>query len=470
MSFRLYDTLKRDKLKFSPSEGNTVRFYVCGPTVYNYAHIGNYRSYIFSDLLRRYFKFKGFQVNEVMNITDVDDKTIRDSKKEGVALKDFTARYEKAFHEDLHSLNIEPAEAYPRATEHISEMVALVQKLLDKGFAYKGDDDSIYYKVREFQDYGKLSHLDLSALKNGASGRVKSDEYGKDEARDFVLWKAYGEDDGEVFWETPLGKGRPGWHLECSAMSVKYLGESFDLHAGGVDLIFPHHENEIAQSEAASGKEFAWHWAHCEHLLVEGRKMSKSAGNFYTLRGVFAKGHSPRSVRWLLLTTHYRSQLNFTFKALEQAENTIKKLDGFVDRVMSSMQKDGASQEIDEAIERASKGFEEALDDDLEISQALPHLFELIRIVNASIDSGNAGGDSLARVLEFLKRADSILGVMQFTRQEFDAEVLALAGKREEARKNKDYAESDRIRDLLKEKGYSIQDTPNGPKLSRVSS
>jgi cysteinyl-tRNA synthetase len=307
-------------------------------------------------------------------------------------------------------------------------------------------------------------------LKAGASGRVKSDEYGKDEARDFVLWKAYDEDDGEVFWETPLGKGRPGWHLECSAMSVKYLGDSFDLHAGGVDLIFPHHENEIAQTEAASGIEFARHWVHCEHLLVEGRKMSKSAGNFYTLRDVFAKGHSPRSVRWLLLTTHYRSQLNFTFKALEQAENTIKKLDGFVERVMSAAPKGGATQGIDEAVEKASKGFEEAMDDDLEISQALPHLFELIRVVNASIDSKDAGGDSLARVLEFLKRVDSILCVMHFEKQEATKEVLALVEKREEARKNKNYLESDRIRGLLKEEGYLIQDTPNGPKLSRASS
>ena len=469
MSFRLYDTLAQEKKEFSPSEGNTVRFYVCGPTVYNYAHIGNYRSYVFSDLLRRYFEFKGFKVREAMNITDVDDKTIRDSKKEGVLLKEFTARFEKAFHEDLRSLNIEPAEFYPRATEHIPEMVALVQKLLDKGLAYKGDDDSIYYKVAAFKNYGKLSHLDLSELKEGASGRVKADEYGKDEARDFVLWKAYDEEDGGVYWDTHLGRGRPGWHIECSAMSAKYLGDSFDLHAGGVDLIFPHHENEIAQSEGANGKCFAKHWAHCEHLLVEGKKMSKSAGNFYTLRDALASS-SPRAVRWLLLTTHYRSQLNFTFKGLEQAENTIQKLDGFVGRVMEPAPKDGATGAIDEALIRASKGFEEALDDDLEISQALPHLFELVRVVNASLDSGEAGAKSLARVLDFLKRVDSVLGVMRFEKQEFDAEILALAEKREEARRIKDYAESDRIRSLLKEKGYSIQDTQVGPKLSRLAS
>jgi len=330
MPLKLYNTLSRKKALFKPIKGKGVRIYTCGPTVYDYAHIGNFRAYICSDILKRYLKYQGFNVKHVMNITDVDDKTIKGSRKENISLKQYTKRYEKAFFEDLEALNIDKADNFPRATEHIKEMVLLTKKLLLKKIAYKSKD-GIYFNIAKFKDYGNLSHAKLKSLEVGK--RVKQDQYDKEEAQDFALWKFWDREDGKVFWQTELGKGRPGWHLECSSMSTKYLGQPFDIHAGGVDLIFPHHENEIAQSEGSEKKKFVNYWFHNEHLLVNGEKMSKSSGNFYTLRDLLDKGHNPKAIRYLLLSAHYRQQLNFTEEGIEASNNAIKRLNTCIEKL-----------------------------------------------------------------------------------------------------------------------------------------
>src|SRR4030065_1580791 len=319
-----FNTFTRQKEIFNPINPNEVRMYTCGPTVYDYAHIGNFRAFLFEDLLKRWLKHRGFKVTHVMNLTDVDDKTILGSKKQQIPLRQYTEFYAKAFFEDAKALNIEPADQYPRATEHIPEMTTLIKQLLCKGYAYKGEDDSIYYAISKFKEYGKLSKIRVQDLKKGV--RVKTDEYAKEEAQDFALWKAWTAEDGDVFWETELGKGRPGWHIECSPMSMKYLGETFDIHFGGVDNIFLHHVNEIAQSQAATGKKFVNYWLHSAHLLVEGMKMAKRLGNFYTLRDLLNKGWNPVVIRYLLISTHYRQQLNFTIEGLEASKNAPQKL------------------------------------------------------------------------------------------------------------------------------------------------
>jgi cysteinyl-tRNA synthetase len=331
MLLQLVNTETRQKATVSPLDGKTVRLYTCGPTVYDYAHIGNFRTFIFEDLLRRAILFFGMSVKHVMNLTDVDDKTIRGALKQKMSLDEFTNIYKKAFFDDLKTLNILPADVYPEATKYIQQMIEMTQKLLDDGFAYKGQDGSIYYKITKFAQYGKLSHLKLETLQAGASERVQLDEYTKENISDFVLWKAYdSERDGDIFWESPFGKGRPGWHLECSVMAQKILGETIDIHAGGVDLIFPHHENEIAQSEACSGKCFSKIWVHAEHLLVDHKKMSKSLGNFYTLRDLLNNGYTGRTIRYMLLSTHYRTQLNFTFEGLDGAKHALQRVDDFM--------------------------------------------------------------------------------------------------------------------------------------------
>jgi len=328
---KIYNTMTRKKQEFRPIVPGNVGIYTCGPTVYNYAHIGNLRSFICADILKRWLIYKGFKVKHVMNITDVDDKTIRDSQKQNISLKEFTRKYEKAFFEDLNKLNIIKPDITPRATEHIDDMVSVIQTLLEKGYAYHGEDGSIYFSIKKFPDYGKLAGLDLDKLKPTA--QISEDEYSKEDARDFALWKAWTEKDGDVYWETPLGKGRPGWHIECSTMSSKYLGIPFDIHTGGVDLIFPHHTNEIAQAEAATGKKFVNYWVHIEHLIVDNKKMSKSLGNFYTLRDLLEKGYSSKAIRYILMSTHYRKQLNFTLSGLEQAEKTVKGLLDFMHKI-----------------------------------------------------------------------------------------------------------------------------------------
>jgi cysteinyl-tRNA synthetase len=398
-----------------------------------------------------------------MNITDVDDKTIRGAGKQGVSLRQYTDYYMKAFFEDIEALNLEKAEHYPRATEHIPEMVSLIKRLLEKGYAYKGEDGSIYYDISKFKEYGKLSKLKIEELKPGA--RVKVDEYGKEEARDFALWKAWDEEDGDVFWETEIGKGRPGWHIECSTMAMKYLGETIDIHSGGVDLIFPHHENEIAQSEAVTGKEFARYWLHSEHLLVEGRRMAKSLGNFYTLRDLIAKGYDPKAIRFLLMATHYRQQLNFTFDGLEAAKNAVDRLKTFVHRLLEADGK-GCGEEIKRLMADVQKLFGEAMDDDLNISVALAALFDFVREVNRLMDENMLSRKEAEEVYTLMMRFDKVLGVIGEAKVEekLPKEAEELIRRREEARKARDWETADKIRAQLRAMGIIIEDTPQGVK------
>jgi cysteinyl-tRNA synthetase len=465
MAFKLFNTMSRKKEVFEPLKKGEVTMYICGPTVYDYPHIGNYRAYVFGDLLNRYLKYLGYKVKFVQNLTDVDDKTIRDSQKEGVSLKKYTEKYIKAFFEDLDTLNIIKADVYPKATEHIKEMAALVKTLLDKGFAYKSKDGCIYYSISKFKDYGKLANLDPEQLKEGASGRVLSDEYDKENVRDFALWKAWTPEDGDVFWETEVGKGRPGWHIECSAMSMKYLGETFDIHGGGVDLIFPHHQNEIAQAEAATGKLFVKYWVHNEWLLVEGQKMSKSLGNFYTLRDILDKGYHPLAIRYLLMGTHYRQQLNFTFKGLEAARNSLQRIWDFM-KTLDEANGKGDSGLVDTAINKARQDFDDALNDDLEISNALAAVFEFIKEINVAM--GNLSKDDAAKIKEFMANLDKVLGFIVVKEEELSDDIQKLVDEREAARKAKDFKKADEIRDKLKDMGIVLEDTPQGVRWKRA--
>ncbi len=473
VALRLYNTLTKKVEEIRASDGNAVRWYACGPTPYDYAHIGNFRTYVFEDVLRRYLEYSGMRVRQAMNLTDVDDKTIAGAKKAGVPLAQYTEKFERAFFEDLEKLNIEKAEHYPKATEHIPEMVALIEKLLEKGIAYKGADGSVYYNVRKFKSYGKLSGLTLGELKAGA--RVSHDSYDKENASDFALWKAWDEADGDVHWPAPFGRGRPGWHIECSAMAAKYLGTPLDLHAGGVDLVFPHHENEIAQSEGADGKKFALHWAHCDHLVVDGRKMSKSLGNFYTLREVLAKGHTPAGVRWLLLAGHYRTKLNFTFEALEDAENTVKKLANFVKEMKGAAKKGGAGKgtEVEKIISVATAGFGKAMDDDLNTPNAIAAVFELVREANKLAFEGRMSKKGAVEVVAAMEKFNKVLGILELIGEkkaggELKKWVEEKIRERNEARWKKEFAKADSIREELGEKGIVLQDSPEGTKWSLI--
>jgi cysteinyl-tRNA synthetase len=464
-TMKFHNTMNRKLEEFTPIDNNHVRMYTCGPTVYNYAHIGNFRAYIFEDLLRRYLQYHGWKVTQVMNLTDVDDKTIKSAIAEGKSLNDYTKTYKDAFFDDLKTLNIEPAEYYPAATDHIPEMIELIQTLLDKEYAYKSDDGSIYFSIEKFTDYGKLAHLDMSGLRAGA--RVTQDEYEKDNASDFALWKAWDEADGDVVWDAPWGKGRPGWHIECSAMSTKYLGETFDIHTGGIDNIFPHHEDEIAQSEAASGKKFVNMWMHCAHLVVEGKKMSKSAGNFFTLRDIKEKGYSGREIRYILIGTHYRQSLNFTFSGLEAARTALGRIDEFKERLAEKGS--ATDQPLPDWALKAQKSFEAAMDNDLNISEALAAIFELVHNGNKVMDNSNELPAANA-VLALLERFDQVLGCLQSKKKAGASdEVLALAAERTEVRKAKNWARADEIRNRLTELGWEVRDTPEGPKLKALS-
>ncbi|MBN2368728.1 cysteine--tRNA ligase [Candidatus Woesearchaeota archaeon] len=454
MSLSFYNTLTRNKEPFHEMKKGEVRIYTCGPTVYNYAHIGNWRSFIFSDLLRRYLKYKGYDVVHVMNLTDVDDKTIRDSKKEGISLKKFTERYTKYFFDDMDALNIERVEYYPKATESINEMIAITKRLLDKGIAYK-TEDGIYYDVSKFNGYGKLSKIKFEGLKAGV--RVKKDEYEKESANDFALWKAYDKADGDVFWETELGKGRPGWHIECSAMSMKFLGQSFDIHTGGIDLIFPHHENEIAQSEGYSEKPFVKYWLHAEHLLVNGEKMSKSKGNFFILKDVLGKGYSPKAVRYELMATHYRQKLNFTFEALDASENAIKRFREFLIKLKAVKGKED-NPKIDSMIKDAKDEFEAAMDDDLNISGGLAAVFNFMSEINKAEISRKDALKAFNLMMEF----DKVLGILEFKDEKVPKEIMDLVKRRDQARKDKDWVLADKLRDAIKDNGYVVDDTAEG--------
>lgn len=466
-TLRLFDTLSRQERDVVPSDGNTIRMYTCGPTIYDFSHIGNFRTFLFEDLLRRTFKLFGYPVTQVMNLTDIDDKTIRGATAKNISLKSYTDPYKEAFFQDLSTLRIERAEHYPEATAYIQDMIAMVQELESKGFAYKDTDGSVYFSLSQFKEYGKLSHLDLSSLKSGASGRIARDEYEEEGVADFVLWKAYSQDrDGTVFWESPWGKGRPGWHLECSVMARKLLGDTIDLHAGGVDLIFPHHENEIAQSEAITKKPFALHWAHAEHLLVDHKKMSKSLGNFYTLRDLLAKGFLPSSIRYFLISSHYRTQLNFTFQGLEAASTSVKRIRDFYAR-LSPAQQGVPSENFKTTIDAFEKAFCTALATDLNISEALSSLFECIRHGNTLLDEKKLSAEDIFFVKKFIEKVDSVLAVLQPDSESLRPQIEELLRRREIARNQKNWKESDAIRDLLKEKGLLVEDTPLGQRITR---
>ena len=464
---RIFNTETRAKEEISLSRGeDTLKMYTCGPTVYNYAHIGNFRTYVFEDLLRRSLKYFGFPLKQVMNLTDVEDKTILAAKEKGVPLAEHTQIYKDAFFEDLKTLNVEPVEIYSPATDYIPEMITMIATLVEKGYAYQGKDGGVYYSIKNFPSYGRLSHLKLDTLQEGASERVSDDEYDKESASDFVLWKPYDEErDGDVFWESPFGKGRPGWHVECSAMATKLLGETIDIHVGGVDNIFPHHENEIAQSEGCTGKHFVRHWIHAEHLIVNGKKMSKSLGNFYTLRDLLDKGYMGTEVRYLLLSTHYRTQLNFTLEGLEASRQTLTRLREFIRRLRGAKAPTGDSTKV--LIEKARQTFNEALSDDLNISAALAALFDMIKPINTLIDASKVTSDGAQDVLTFLEEIDAALGVLPLEEETLSipTDVQDAFEKRQAARAGKDWSEADKQRDYIHSQGYQIEDSPEGSRV-----
>jgi len=460
--FYLYNTLSRKKELLEPLEPPRVRFYGCGPTVYDYPHIGNFRAYVVMDLLRRSLKLNGYEVTQVVNLTDVDDKTIKGAAEAGKQLAEYTAPFIEAFFEDLDALRIERAEYYPRATEHIPEMIELIGALEQNGLTYRSGD-SIYYRIADFADYGRLSRLDTSGIKAGA--RVDVDAYDKDDARDFVLWK--GSKEEAVGWESPFGRGRPGWHVECSVMSMKYLGETLDLHCGGVDLIFPHHENEIAQSEGATGKTFVRCWMHWEHLMVEGRKMSKSLGNYYTFRDLIEMGHKPSAIRYLLLSTHYRSRLNFTFDALAAAASAVERLRDFRMRLEDYRPPSGAA---GEPLCWCMEKFKAALADDLAVSGALAALFDFVREINSLIDAASLSETSRKRALAELELCDRVLDVLRPDgpeEQDQVKEIERLVRERDRARKAREFARADEIRDRLAKMGLALEDGPQGTRWKR---
>ncbi len=469
MAVRFFNTLSQVKEEFVPLTPGKVGLYTCGPTVYNFAHIGNFRSYMFEDLLRRHLEYRGFQVTHVMNLTDVDDKIIRTCRETGESLASLTGRYIQAFLEDIQSLGILAAHQYPRATEHIPEIVHMVQGLIEQGVAYSSEG-SVYFRIASFPTYGRLSHQDLDQLQSGASGRVDDDEYETEDARDFALWKAFEESDGAVYWETPLGKGRPGWHIECSAMSTKYLGATFDIHCGGVDLIFPHHENEIAQAEAVSGAPFVRYWLHHEHLIVEGRKMSKSLGNFFTLRDIIARGYDPKAIRYVLLATHYRQRLNFSFEALDAAKESLNRVRDFQLRLRDVAKWPAGRGMTDLSVETAAceQAFGEALDDDLNISGALAAVYDFLRDVNRRIDKDEVSAEGAKNALALLERLDHVVGIFAAPESEAPESVTALVLERQTARRAKDFARADAIRDELAKQGWTIEDTPDGPRAKKM--
>ena len=451
---KLYNTLTRKKEAFKPINTKEVKMYTCGPTVYNYPHIGNYRAYLTADILKRTLKYNKYKVRQIMNITDVDDKTIRDSQKENTQLQLFTERYASIFLKEIEMLNIIPADEFPRATSHVNEMVALIKSLLEKNIAYKGEDGSIYYSISKFKDYGNLANLKFKNAKTKA--RIKQDEYAKEKATDFALWKAWDKEDGNVFWETEIGKGRPGWHIECSAMSTKYLGEHFDIHTGGIDLIFPHHQNEIAQIEPVTKKKFVNYWIHNEWLLVNGKKMSKSLGNFYTLKDLIDKGYSPVNFRYLNLLTHYKKQLNFTFDNMDAAKTSYERIKRKVIELRKQQHKGKDFTEEYEA------QFIKTINDDLNIPEAM-------QIFHKTLDEFDFAPK---KKLKLLEKFDEVLGLgvkdMIETQISIPKEIKKLVEEREKLRKDKKWAEADTIRQRIKEAGYIVEDTQQGEKITKL--
>jgi cysteinyl-tRNA synthetase len=464
LTFR--NTLSGRVEEFRPMKEGEVSFYYCGPTVWNYGHIGNFRSAVAADILRRYLAFKGFKVTHVMNITDVEDRIIAKSQEAGVSIDEYTAKYIDALWEDFDALGCQRPDIVPRATRHIPEMVTLIEKLLANEHAYRSDG-SIYYRIASFPEYGKLSKINFAGNIAGGSERVDTDKYEKEDARDFALWKEP-ESADEPAWDASIGRGRPGWHIECSAMSMKYLGETFDIHAGGIDLVFPHHENEIAQSEGATGKPFVNYWIHFEHLKVEGETMSKSKGNYYTFRDVAAKGYSAPAIRYFLLSVPYNKQLNFTFDALSGAEKTVASLRDFRARLSEAKTEPGSNDTLREAADRALKEFEEGMDDDLNTSIALAAVHNLSREVNSALARKQVKEDNKRELLELLARFDTVLNVLGDQQSEMlDSEVQALLDERQEARRRRDFGRADEIRVELANRGIILEDTKDGVRWKR---
>ncbi len=494
MPFRFFNTLSGKVEEFKPLEDNTVRMYACGPTVYDYGHIGNFRTFVLVDVLRRFLKQSGYQLKHVMNITDVDDKIIRNAARDGVTVQEYTKKYENAFLEDSETLGIQRPEMIVRATEHINEMAHFIEELAQKGFAYRADDGSYYFRISKFPEYGKLSKKDFAGMQDGA--RVEVDEYDKDSARDFALWKA--PKPGEAKWDTEIGPGRPGWHIECSVMSTEYLGSTLDIHAGGEDLVFPHHENEIAQSEALTGKQFSRYWLHVRFLLVEGEKMSKSLGNFYTLRDLVLKGHKPSSIRYLLTSVPFRKQLNFTFDGLKTAANAVERLRNFKLRIETGKFDEGSNEKVQSLAQRAIDDMKAGLDDDLNTAQAQGAIFEMVRDINAAADAGEVKKGDIRLILDAMHRFDEVFGILndddaekmrgiyewakaegklEGAAKEFiesvkaaelsDAKIDALIEEMQTARKARNFARSDEIRNELNTAGIVVEITKEGARWKR---
>ena len=463
---RFFNTLSRQVEEFKPIEDTRVRMYICGPTVWNFAHVGNFRTFIFGDILRRYLKYKGFDLTHVFNLTDVDDRIINEAAKQNISIDEFTAPYIQYFWEDFEALGMERPEITPRATHHIPEMIDIIAKLIENGHAYESEG-SIYYRISAFPEYGKLSKINFSGNIAGGSERVDTDKYDKEDARDFALWKLVGPDD-EPGWDAPFGRGRPGWHIECSAMSMNYLGETFDLHAGGMDLQFPHHENEIAQSEGATGKLFAKYWIHSEFLKIDDVTMSKSKGNFFTFRDLQEQGYSALAIRYLLISVPYRRQLNFTFEGLQGAESTVERLRNFRRLVRDSRGPEGSDSAAKSLVDSAVSGFEAAMDDDFNTAAALASIHDLVREINTVLAEDKLLSDDREVVLAAIDKFDSVLGIFGTEESEMlESEIESLIEERQEARRNRDFARSDEIRDQLAERGIILEDTKDGVRWKR---
>jgi cysteinyl-tRNA synthetase len=473
LNIRLFNTLSRKVEEFAPFEAGKVGMYCCGPTVYDFGHIGNFRTFVSSDLVRRHLEFRGFAVKHVMNITDVEDKIINRVREAGTTLREYTSKFENAFLEDLRSVGCLMPHQMPRATEHIPEIIALIQKLMERGIAYRAPDGSVYFSIEKYQAsgcrYGRLVNLNFQEMRRGE--RVQSDEYTKESIADFALWKARSPQDGTVFWESPWGEGRPGWHIECSAMSMKILGASFDMHLGGEDLAFPHHEDEIAQSEGAAlqpeGRPFVRYWVHCAHLLVEGKKMSKSLGNFFTVRDLFGKGYTGREIRYLLLKGHYRETFNFTLAGLEEARSALGRLDECLSRLVEIAGPNHATEATGGDRELIEK-FTEALDDDLNVSAAWGAIFDWVREINRRLAAHEIAKDQAASALTAWDRIDKVFGLGRKEETDAPPEIQQLLEQRQAARKAKDFKRADALRDELKTKGWIIEDTAKGPRLKRT--
>jgi cysteinyl-tRNA synthetase len=466
----LFNTMGRQLAPLDPVEPGVVRMYTCGPTVYNEVHIGNLRTFLFEDLLRRSLRYLGFRVIQVMNLTDVDDKTILGAHRAGLSLADYTEPFIRSFQRDLDLLHLERPEHFPRATGHIPEIIDMIVRLIERGYAYESDG-SVFFSIARDADYGRLSGFDLAQVRRGE--RVANDEYGKDDVRDFALWKAVKP--GEPAWDSPWGPGRPGWHIECSAMAMKYLGETFDLHCGGVDLIFPHHENEIAQSESATDQPFVRHWVHSEHLIVDGQKMSKSLGNQYTLKDLLDRGYSARAIRYLILSVHYRQKLNFTFESLEGAAGALRRVDEMRFRLAHTQETGEPDARLAETLERLKTDFAASLADDLNAAAALAALFVFVKDVNVAIEERRIGSGDRDRIAAALADIDQVLAVLDPAGwvdesapvEEDAAEIEALIQARNDARKRRDFAEADRLRDEIAARGIVLEDTPQGTRWKR---